>query len=51
MGNWDITVHVGTCGDQTPRFPGAGLRTVADTGNAYTLSYSYSYYAKVKGGK
>ena len=52
MGDWNITVHVGTCGDQTPRVPDPfGLRTVKDTGNAYTLSYSYSYYAKVKGGR
>ena len=49
QGPWTIMVEIGVCGDQTPRFPGGGLRTVADTGNAYTLEITYTYYEKAKG--
>ena len=48
MGPWAITVEVGNCGDQTPLIPGP-FRTVADTGNAYTLEITYTYYEKAKG--
>jgi len=54
MGPWAISVDIGICGDQTPAFPDPlGLRTVADTGNAYTLEITYTCYEKVnvKGGK
>ena len=51
MGPWTINVEIGICGDQTPFIPDpGGFRTVADTGNAYTLEITYTYYEKVKGG-
>jgi hypothetical protein len=49
-GNWDIMVHVGTCGDQAPMIGPGVFRTVADTGNSFTLKVSYTYYVlKEKG--
>ncbi|MEM2870238.1 MAG: hypothetical protein QW379_07465 [Thermoplasmata archaeon] len=45
MGTWDVVVEVGACGDQEPFIPDPlGLRTVADTGNAFTLTIVYNYY-------
>ncbi len=50
MGAWDIVVEVGACGDQEPFVPDPlGLRTVADEGNAFTVSVSYSYFTKSAG--
>jgi hypothetical protein len=38
---------VGSCGAQEPRIPDpGGYRTVADNGNAYTLTVSYQYFGK-----
>jgi hypothetical protein len=49
MGPWTVSVNVGVCGDQTPLIPDPlGLRTVADTGNAFTLKVTYTYFEKVK---
>jgi len=48
QGPWTINVEIGICGDQTPLIPGP-FRTVADTGNAYTLEITYTYYEKMKG--
>ena len=46
-GNWDIIVRVGACGAQEPRIPDpGGFRTVADNGNAFTLTVSFEYYAR-----
>lgn len=51
FGPWAISVEIGICGDQTPIIPDpGGRRTVADTGNAYTLEISYTYYMKSSGG-
>lgn len=44
QGNWVLSVHVGTCGDQVPVIGPAIFRTEADTGNSFTLTISYSYY-------
>jgi hypothetical protein len=53
MGPWTVTVEVGVCGDNTPLVPDPlGLRTTPDTGNAFTLKITYTYFEKVnvKGG-
>jgi hypothetical protein len=50
MGNWDILVHVGNCGDQTPNFGPGVVRTIADGGNSFTLTVSYTYYARAQQG-
>ena len=50
MGPWSVNVEIGTCGDNTPLIPDPlGLRTTPDTGNAYTLEITYTYYEKAKG--
>jgi hypothetical protein len=50
MGGWTVTVEVGVCGDHTPLVPDPlGLRTTPDTGNAFTLEISYTYFMKAKG--
>ncbi|MGQ9583248.1 MAG: hypothetical protein ACUVV6_07020 [Thermoplasmatota archaeon] len=49
-GGWNFVVEVGSCGDQEPLIPDPlGLRTVADTGNAFTLTVSYSHYVRAGG--
>jgi hypothetical protein len=49
MGPWTVSVEVGVCGDNTPLVPDPlGLRTTPDTGNAYTLKVTYTYFEKVK---
>lgn len=46
-GSWNVVVMVGSCGAQEPRIPDpGGYRTVADNGNAYTLTVSYQYFGK-----
>ena len=37
-GDWSVTVFLGDCGDQQ-----GFVRSVADTGNAYSLAISYTY--------
>ncbi len=49
MGAWDVVVVVGACGPQEPLIPDiTGRRTIADSGNAFTVSISYDYYARVQ---
>ena len=48
-GAWDVVVVVGACGPQEPLIPDiTGRRTIPDAGNAFTLSISYDYYARVQ---
>jgi len=48
-GNRTIVVSIGDCGDQQPILPDpSGLRTVKDTGNAYTLTTIWNYYEQVE---
>jgi MFS family permease len=42
-GEWLLHVEAGNCGDDSSRF---GLRTTADTGNDWSLQYSYTYLEK-----
>ena len=50
QGSWTVTVEVGPCGDHTPLLPDPlGLRTTPDSGNAFTLEITYSYFMKMKG--
>jgi MFS family permease len=44
-GTWTIVVEAGDCGDDSSRF---GFRTTADTGNDWSLGYSYTYKQEVK---
>jgi hypothetical protein len=43
LGSWTLLVTAGNCGDDSAFLPILGLRTTADTGNAWTLSYSFKY--------
>jgi MFS family permease len=45
LGAWIILVEAGDCGDDSSRF---GFRTAQDTGNAWSLDYSYTYLQEVK---
>lgn len=43
-GEWNVTVRLEECGDQTPRVNIFGLRTIEDTGNNWKLDINYKYY-------
>ena len=43
IGSWTIRVTAGNCGDDSAMIPIFGLRTTPDTGNDWTLEYSYIY--------
>lgn len=42
-GEWTIEILADPCGDDSAFFPLAGRRVTEDTGNDFTLNYSYSY--------
>jgi hypothetical protein len=48
LGDWTIRVEAGNCGDDSALIPFLGLRTTADTGNSWSLAYSYVHLVEVK---
>ncbi len=43
LGEWEVKVIAEECGDQVPVFNIAGLRTISDTSNSYTLTMTVDY--------
>jgi hypothetical protein len=48
IGDWTIIVEAGNCGDDSALLPFGGLRTTEDSGNGWTLTYSYIYMREVE---
>jgi hypothetical protein len=48
LGEWTILVQAGTCGDDNGIGSLGIIRTTEDTGNAWTLEFSYTYLEEVK---
>jgi hypothetical protein len=48
IGEWTIIVEAGNCGDDSALLPFGGFRTTEDTGNGWTLTYSYIYMKEVE---
>ena len=44
QGEWKVTIYCGDCGDQVLKRPSVGLFDQPDTGNDWSLSYTYSFH-------
>ncbi len=45
-GQYNVTIHCHTCGEDSAFIPLLGLRETQDTGNDWTLEVEYEYYRK-----
>jgi MFS family permease len=48
LGEWTILIQAGTCGDDNGIGSFGIIRTTEDTGNAWTLEFSYTYMEEVE---
>jgi hypothetical protein len=46
LGEWEINIHCGICGNHVPRFNVGGVREIEDNGNDWVLTYYYEFHSE-----